>query len=118
MTVRRAIRPLISLAAAYGLVCALFVGSIAAGHAAAFSAPICTASKAAGGDPSPAPLSRDLACLVSGCCGCATPGFVPAAAVHAATAVSFHLTWRGFIVTEPAPVPCGIAGARAPPASA
>ncbi|GEM_PF-1937780 len=116
MTIHHAIRSLISLAAAYGIVCALVLGSVAAGRAAALPAPICNASKT--GDPgsTPAPLSRDLACLVAGCCGCAAPGFAPPAVANIALPSIFTAAWPDFAKTQSAPDCSGFAEARAPPA--
>jgi hypothetical protein len=116
MTIHRAIRSLISLAAAYGIVCALVLGSIAAGRVAALPAPICNASKTSDPGSTTAPLSRDLACLVAGCCGCAAPGFAPPAVANIALPSIFTAAWQGFAKAQSAPDYFGFAEARAPPA--
>jgi hypothetical protein len=117
MTIHRAIRSLISLAAAQAIVCSLFLGSIAAGRAAASPALICGASKTSDRGDAPQPLSRDLACLVSGCCGCTAPGFAPPAVANIAPPSAFAPAWQDFAEVQFAPGFSGVAEARAPPAS-
>ena len=114
MTIHRFLKSLVSLAAAYGLVCTLFLGSIAAGRAAASPAPLCSASKIADRDGSPAPLSRDLACLVSGCC-CAPSGFAPIAFTPLPLRMPSRIAWQDSFRAQSAPEFSSAAAARAPP---
>jgi hypothetical protein len=109
---------LVALAAAYGLVAAVFLGSIAAGQGAASAAPVCRSLVSGTQNPAPgAPKSRDLACLVSGCCGCAFPDFAPApAAVVARAAVTF-ISWRNPVAGQFRPGFFSSPSARAPPAA-
>jgi hypothetical protein len=116
MTIHRAIRSLISLAAAYGIVCALVLGSIAAGRAAALPAPICNASKTGDSGGTPAPLSRDLACLVAGCCGCAAPGFAPPVVANVLPPAPQPAVWQGRFEEQTSLARLDVAEARAPPA--
>lgn len=115
MTIHRFIRSLVSLAAAYGLVCTLFLGSIAAGRAAALPAPVCNASKTSDRDSAPAPLSRDLACLVAGCCGCAAPGFAPVTVANVLQPAPLTAAWQDYFEEQTNLVRLDIAEARAPP---
>ena len=118
MTIHRFIKSFVSLAAAYSVVCTLFLGSIAAGRAAATPAPICSASKtAADRDSAPAPFSRDLACLVSGCC-CAPAGFAPVAFTPLPLRVPSRIAWQDSFLAQSAPEFSSAAAARAPPALA
>lgn len=97
MTMPRFARSFVALAAAYGVLGALFVGSIAAGRAAASPAPLCSTLKTAGDrDSAPLPVSRDLSCLVSGCCGCTPPGFAPVTASSAPLRTKYQIAWRNF----------------------
>lgn len=97
MTMPRFARSLVAMAAAYGVLGALFVGSIAAGRAAASPAPLCSALKTAGDrDSAPLPVSRDLSCLVSGCCGCTPPGFAPVTAISAPLRANYRIAWQNF----------------------
>jgi hypothetical protein len=90
-------RSFVALAAAYGVLGALFIGSISAGRAAASPAPLCSALKTAGdGDSAPLPVSRDLSCLVSGCCGCTPPDFAPVTANSAPPRAKYQIVWWNF----------------------
>jgi hypothetical protein len=111
-------RSIVALAAAYGVLGALFVGSIAAGRAAASPAPLCSTLKAAGDrDSAPLPVSRDLSCLVSGCCGCTPSGFAPVTASSAPLRAKYQIAWqnlpRDYFNAEIE----NVFEARAPPAS-
>jgi hypothetical protein len=110
-------RSLIALAAAYGVLGALFIGSIAAGRAAASPAPLCSTLKAADdGDSAPLPVSRDLSCLMSGCCGCTPSGFAPAAAGSAPLRAKYRIAWQNFPDDRFAAEIESAFEARAPPA--
>lgn len=111
---------LVALAAAYGLVAAVFLGSVAVGQSAASLTPICHPLSASGdrGSAPIAPKSRDLACLVSGCCGCAAPGFAPALAAVIARVADTRLAWRDPVVERFQPSFFLSPSARAPPARA
>lgn len=115
MTIHRLLRALVSLAAAQAIVAALFLGSVAAGRAAALPAPICSASKKSESGGSPAPLSRDLACLVSGCC-CAAPGSMPPAAAKIPPRAISFVAWQDSAEAQFAPAISLSHEARAPPA--
>lgn len=94
----RFVRSFVAMAAAYGVLGALFVGSIAAGRAAASPAPLCSTLKTAGDrDSAPLPVSRDLSCLVSGCCGCTPSGFTPVTAGSAPLRAKYQIAWRNFL---------------------
>jgi len=111
-------RSLVSLAVAYGVVCALFLGSIAAGRAASLPAPLCSAANAGDRDSAPLPVSRDLACLVSGCCGCMAPGFAPVISASLPARAPSPVVWpESFQAFSLAAFPA-FAPARAPPAAA
>ena len=112
MTIHRIFRALVSLAAGQAIVVALFLGSVAAGRAAALPMPICSASKA---DGAPAPLSRDLACLVSGCC-CAAPAFVPPVTVKISPRAISFVAWQAPVEKQLAPAIFVAHEARGPPA--
>jgi hypothetical protein len=114
MTIHRIFRALVSLAAGQAIVVALFLGSVAAGRAAALPMPICSASKAEGTSV-PAPLSRDLACLVSGCC-CAAPVFAPPAAVNIPPRAISFVAWQDPVEEQFAPAIFVAHEARGPPA--
>jgi hypothetical protein len=114
MTIHRIFRALVSLAAGQAIVVALFLGSVAAGRAAALPMPICSASKA-DGTSAPAPLSRDLACLVSGCC-CAAPGFTPPVTAKLPPRAISFIIWQNAAEEQFAPAISRSHEARAPPA--
>jgi hypothetical protein len=114
MTIHRIFRALVSLAAGQAIVVALFLGSVAAGRAAALPMPICSASKA-DGTSAPAPLSRDLACLVSGCC-CAAPACVPPATVKIPPRTISFVAWQDPAEEQFAPAVSLSHEARGPPA--
>jgi hypothetical protein len=117
MTIHRFIKSLVSLAAAYSVVCSLFLGSIAAGRAAALPAPLCSASKITDRENVPAPFSRDLACLVSGCC-CAPSSFAPVASTPLPLRAPSRIAWQNSFRAQSAPEFSSAAAARAPPALA
>jgi hypothetical protein len=114
MTIHRIFRALVSLAAGQAIVVALFLGSVAAGRAAALPMPICSASKA-DGTSAPAPLTRDLACLVSGCC-CAAPACVPPATVKIPPRTISFVAWQDPAEEQFAPAVSLSHEARGPPA--
>jgi hypothetical protein len=114
MTIHRIFRALVSLAAGQAIVVALFLGSVAAGRAAALPMPICSASKTEGTSV-PAPLSRDLACLVSGCC-CAAPAFAPPAAVKIQPRAISFVAWQDSAEEQSSPAIFVAHEARGPPA--
>jgi hypothetical protein len=113
----RHIRAFVSFALAYGLVGALFLGSIASGRAAALPAPICSASNASGNDTAPLPASRDLTCLVAGCCGVATSDLAPAAPVAVSSRVVMPVVWQTRLLPQRIAFAYTAAEARAPPVS-
>jgi hypothetical protein len=117
MTIHRFIKSFVSLAAAYSVVCTLFLGSIAASRAAALPAPLCNASKIADRENAPAPFSRDLACLVSGCC-CAPSGFAPVVFTPLPLRALSRIAWQDSFLAQSAPEFSSAAAARAPPAFA
>lgn len=118
MTIHRCIKSFVSLAAAYSVVCTLFIGSIAAGRAAAAApAPLCSAAKIADRENAPAPFSRDLACLVSGCC-CAPSGFAPVVSTPLQLRALSRIAWQDSFLAQSAPEFSSAAAARAPPAFA
>lgn len=110
-------RVFLSLAAAYGLVGALFLGSVASGRAAALPAPICNASNADGSDTAPRPTPRDLTCLVAGCCGVATSGLAPAVPVAVSQRVAMPVIWQMLLLPQSIAFEHNAAEARAPPVS-
>jgi hypothetical protein len=114
----RHIRAFLSLALAYGLVGALFLGSIASGRAAALPAPVCSASNVSSGDTAPLPVPRDLTCLVAGCCGIATSGLAPAAPSAGWQSVAIPVVWRMLLLPQHVAFEYTAAEARAPPVSA
>lgn len=117
MKLNRYIRAILSLALAYGLVGALFLGSIAAGRAAMLPAPICSASNGNGGDTAPfAP--RDLTCLVAGCCGATASGLAPIAPLASSPSVAGLVIWHLPLLLQHTVSGQTSAEARAPPVSA
>lgn len=117
MKLNRHIRAFLSLVLAYGLVGALFLGSIASGRAAALPAPVCSASNANGNDTAPLPAPRDLACLVAGCCGGTASGLAPAAPSVVSQSVAMPVVWQAFLPPQRAAFHHAAAEARAPPVS-
>jgi hypothetical protein len=115
MVIHRLLRALVSLAAAQVIVAALFLGSVAAGRAAALPAPVCSALRASDNGGSSAPLSRDLACLVSGCC-CAAPGFTPPVTAKLPPRAISFIIWQNAAEEQFAPAISRSHEARAPPA--
>lgn len=108
---------LIALFAAYGLVCAIFLGSVAAGQLAASPTAIChvTASGTPGSSPV-APQDRDLACLVIGCCcGLSAASPVPAPFAVAASFAYSRIVWANAISRPAGPDIFTSFSARAPP---
>ncbi len=118
MKLNRHIRAFLSLALAYGLVGALFLGSIASGRAAALPSPICSASNVNGSDTAPLPATRDLTCLVAGCCGVATSGLAPAPPSAVSQSVAMPVVWQMFLLPQHCAFGYTAAEARAPPVSA
>jgi hypothetical protein len=106
----------VAIAAAHSLVCALFLGSIASGRAAQDAAPLCMAAHVSGSDDSaPAPFSRDLSCLVSGCCGCATPAPASPISFTAIERAPVRIFWRAAFDRWLLAAQSGVPSARAPP---
>jgi hypothetical protein len=115
MMIHRILRALVSLAAGQAIVVALFLGSVAAGRAAALPAPICSALRASDNGGSSAPLSRDLACVGSGCC-CAAPACVPPATVKIPPRTISFVAWQDPAEEQFAPAVSLSHEARGPPA--
>lgn len=113
----RYIRTFLSLALAYGLVGALFLGSIAAGRAAALPAPICSTSNVSGGDTLPLSAPRDLTCLVAGCCGGAASGLAPVVPSVLPASVTSLAIWHLPLLLQHPVRGQTSAEARAPPVS-
>jgi hypothetical protein len=113
----RHIRAFLSLALAYGLVGALFLGSIASGRTAALPAPVCSAASVNGSDRAPLPAPRDLTCLVAGCCGIATSGLAPAAPSVVSQSAAMLVVWRLPLLPQQIARHQAAAEARAPPVS-
>jgi len=113
---RRIAKPLIALVAAYGLVLASLLASVAGGHAAATSTVLCLSSASTDGQaPAPeAPRNHDLTCL-SGC-GAVAAGFVPEITVVAVQLASSSSRVRATSAVHPQSSIFGALSARGPPA--
>jgi len=109
----RRTRPLIALAAAYGLTVAAVLGAISAGRMAAFgAASFCQASDVAG-NQGHVPVRHDLACC-TGCCSGASS--LPAPAVTPAlTLVAARIVWPAKTANLFRSPVGGCPSARAPP---
>jgi hypothetical protein len=110
-------RAFLSLALAYGLVGALFLGSIAAGRAAVLPAPICSASNVDGSNTAPLPAPRDLTCLVAGCCGGTVSGLAPVVLSASLASVAALVIWHLPLLLQHTARGQSSAEARAPPVS-
>ncbi|HWK86767.1 MAG TPA: hypothetical protein VNQ34_04600 [Xanthobacteraceae bacterium] len=117
MKLNHHIRAFLSLVLAYGLVGALFLGSIASGRAAALPSPICSASNVNGSNTAPLSAPRDLTCLVAGCCGIAASGLAPSAPSAVSQPVAIPVIWRMLLLPQRAAFEYAAAEARAPPVS-
>jgi hypothetical protein len=109
-------KSLVAIAAAHSLVGALFLGSIASGRAAPAAAPLCMAAHiSGGGDSAPVPISRDLSCLVSGCCACAASAPASTVSVVVLERVPVRISWQAAFNRWLLAAQSGIPSARAPP---
>lgn len=110
---RRRTRPLIALAAAYGMMLAAVLGAVASGQSAALGASaFCLASSPADDQAPAAPVRHDLDCCIACCSG---PAALPAPAaagisVPALTQIVWPAAARDFFHLDGSPF------ARAPPA--
>jgi len=109
-------RPSIALFAAYGLVLAIFLGSVAAGQTAHSTANICISSARSGGDDRMPTQqeNHDLACLTV--CGIAMVGFAPPVSTVVAPSTCSFVPWCGQIIGLIQAYTLSSLSARGPPA--
>ena len=89
----RRTRPLIALAAAYGMMLAAVLGAVASGQAAARGASaFCLASSPAGDQAPAAPVRHDLDCCIACCSGAGLPPALAAAAAISVPALT-QIVW-------------------------
>ena len=110
---RRRTRPLIALAAAYGMMLAAVLGAVASGQSAALGASaFCLASSPAGDQAPVLPAQHDLDCCIACCSGAGLPPPLAAISVPALTQIVWPAEVGDFfrLPLEGSPF------ARAPPA--